>query len=180
MDLEILHFHFAYNESSIFTWNEHAKSEKIRQQYKSDPKVLFKILTPKPDFLLLILQLFEFFFYGTYVFLCSYSFSPSGIYHMPEDTSYEGCLAYIRSLPLTQLPEVFGFHDNADISKDNREAMQLLSATLLTQPQISKVGKWMIYIQDVPEFADTECITWLYVRRSNFSFWQNCIWAITF
>ncbi|XP_020300595.1 dynein heavy chain 3, axonemal isoform X2 [Pseudomyrmex gracilis] len=69
-----------------------------------------------------------------------YSFSPSGIYHMPEDTSYEGCLAYIRSLPLTQLPEVFGFHDNADISKDNREAMQLLSATLLTQPQISKVG----------------------------------------
>ncbi|XP_018046945.1 PREDICTED: dynein heavy chain 3, axonemal [Atta colombica] len=69
-----------------------------------------------------------------------YSFSPSGIYRMPEDTDYEGCLKYIRSLPINQLPEVFGLHENADIAKDNREAMQLLAGALLTQPQISGVG----------------------------------------
>ncbi|XP_012230668.2 dynein axonemal heavy chain 3 [Linepithema humile] len=74
------------------------------------------------------------------VIINKYSFSPSGIYHMPEDTDYEECLKYIRSLPINQLPEVFGLHENADIAKDNREAMQLLAGALLTQPQISGVG----------------------------------------
>ncbi|XP_025152566.1 dynein heavy chain 3, axonemal [Harpegnathos saltator] len=69
-----------------------------------------------------------------------YCFSPSGIYHLADDINYEGCLTYIRSLPINQLPEVYGLHDNADIMKDNREAMQLLNSVLLTQPQISGVG----------------------------------------
>jgi dynein heavy chain len=70
-----------------------------------------------------------------------YSFSPSGIYHLPENTDYEGCLKYIRSLPINQLPEVYGLHENADIAKDNREAVQLLIGALLIQPQIRGVGK---------------------------------------
>ncbi|XP_014215495.1 dynein heavy chain 3, axonemal [Copidosoma floridanum] len=65
-----------------------------------------------------------------------YAFSPSGIYHLPENTSYQGCMSYIRSLPLSQLPEVFGLHQNADITKDNRESMQLLSGALLAQSQL--------------------------------------------
>ncbi|KAK2580549.1 hypothetical protein KPH14_007682 [Odynerus spinipes] len=69
-----------------------------------------------------------------------YSFSPSGIYHLPEDTDYEGCVEYVRSLPINQTPEVYGLHDNADITKDNQESMQLLGDALLTQPQISGVG----------------------------------------
>ncbi|XP_015175416.1 PREDICTED: dynein heavy chain 3, axonemal [Polistes dominula] len=68
-----------------------------------------------------------------------YSFSPSGIYHLPENTDYEGCIDYIRSLPINQAPEVYGLHDNADITKDNQESMQLLADALLTQPQISGV-----------------------------------------
>lgn len=83
------------------------------------------------------------------MYLFRYSFSPSGIYHMPEDTDYEGCLKYIRSLPINQMPEVFGLHENADIAKDNREAMQLLAGALSTQPQISGVGEkytFFIYI----------------------------------
>lgn len=70
-----------------------------------------------------------------------YCFSPSGIYHLADDIDYEGCLVYIRNLPINQLPEVYGLHDNADITKDNREARQLLDSVLLTQPQISGVGK---------------------------------------
>lgn len=60
---------------------------------------------------------------------------------MPDDTDYEESLQYIRSLPINQLPEVFGLHENADIAKDNREAMQLLAGALLSQPQISGVGE---------------------------------------
>lgn len=60
---------------------------------------------------------------------------------MPEDTDHEECLKYIRSLPINQMPEVFGLHENADIAKDNREAIQLLAGALLTQPQISGIGE---------------------------------------
>ena len=34
-------------------------------------------------------------------------------------------LEYIKSLPLTEAPEVFGLHDNADVSKDNQEAREV-------------------------------------------------------
>lgn len=51
----------------------------------------------------------------------SYKFSDSGIFHMPEDTTYDGCLEYIKSLPTTPQPEVFGLHENADITKNNYE-----------------------------------------------------------
>lgn len=40
---------------------------------------------------------------------------------MPSDTSYEGCVSYVRSLPIIPMPEVFGLHENADITKDNQE-----------------------------------------------------------
>ena len=34
-------------------------------------------------------------------------------------------LEYIKSVPVAEEPEVFGLHDNADVSKDNREASEV-------------------------------------------------------
>ena len=34
-------------------------------------------------------------------------------------------LEYIKSLPIAKGPEVFGLHDNADVSKDNQEAREV-------------------------------------------------------
>lgn len=53
--------------------------------------------------------------------LFSYAFSPSGIYYVPVDTSYEGIMDYIKALPIVPQPEIFGLHENADITKDNQE-----------------------------------------------------------
>ncbi|KAF5294393.1 hypothetical protein FQR65_LT10758 [Abscondita terminalis] len=64
-----------------------------------------------------------------------YNFSPSGLYYVPTDTSNEGCINYIRTLPLIQLPEVYGLHENADITKDNQETQALFDGVLLTQIQ---------------------------------------------
>ncbi|KAF3429654.1 hypothetical protein E2986_08409 [Frieseomelitta varia] len=69
-----------------------------------------------------------------------YCFSRSCIYRLPENTDYHGCLEYIRGLPMTQQPEVFGLHENADITRDNQESLQLLKGTLLTQTHIIGVG----------------------------------------
>ncbi|XP_054015460.1 dynein axonemal heavy chain 3-like [Hylaeus anthracinus] len=69
-----------------------------------------------------------------------YCFSPSCTYRMPPSTNHQGCLEYIRSLPMDQLPEVYGLHENADITKDNQESMQLLEGALVTQTHIIGVG----------------------------------------
>ena len=72
----------------------------------------------------------------------SFTFSPSGDYYAPVDGQYESYLEYIRSLPLIPNPEVFGLHENADITKDQQETNNLFESILITLPrQASGAGK---------------------------------------
>lgn len=48
----------------------------------------------------------------------SYKFSPSGIFYAPKHTDYEGYIEYIKNLPQFPDPEVYGFHENAAITKN--------------------------------------------------------------
>jgi len=47
-----------------------------------------------------------------------YKFSPSGFYYAPRHTDLDGYIEYIKSLPTYPEPEVYGFHDNAAITKN--------------------------------------------------------------
>ncbi|GMH99793.1 hypothetical protein TrVE_jg2105 [Triparma verrucosa] len=66
-----------------------------------------------------------------------YKFSPSGVYYAPEATTMEGYKEYIESLPMTEGPEVFGLHDNANISCALSETSSLLLTALSLQPRSS-------------------------------------------
>ncbi|CCW70441.1 unnamed protein product [Phytomonas sp. Hart1] len=55
-------------------------------------------------------------------------------YYSPPFGEYGSFVSYIESLPMHQHPSIFGLHENADITKDEREARFLLDATLATQP----------------------------------------------
>ena len=59
------------------------------------------------------------------VMLC-FRFSPGGLYYAPKHGDYLCYVDYVRSLPITPHPEVFGLHENADITKDNQETHQVL------------------------------------------------------
>ncbi|KAG1961895.1 dynein heavy chain 12, axonemal [Pimephales promelas] len=67
-----------------------------------------------------------------------YSFSPSGNYHAPPKSIYEDYVEFIKNLPFNQHPEVFGMHENVDISKDLQQTKLLFDSLLLTQGGGSK------------------------------------------
>lgn len=69
-----------------------------------------------------------------------YKFSPSGKYYAPKHTEYDGYLEYINSLPLFQDPEVYGFHENAAITKNQNETNLSLETIMLTQQNSSGGG----------------------------------------
>ncbi|XP_036135820.1 dynein heavy chain 3, axonemal [Molossus molossus] len=66
-----------------------------------------------------------------------YHVAPGDTYYIPPHGSYQSYIEYIRNLPITAHPEVFGLHENADITKDNQETNQLFQGVLLTLPRQS-------------------------------------------
>lgn len=69
-----------------------------------------------------------------------YKLSSSGLYYAPPHGNYDDYISYIKSLPLIQNPEVFGMHENADISKDLAETNLLIETVILTQGRQGKSG----------------------------------------
>ncbi|XP_055941760.1 dynein axonemal heavy chain 3-like [Argiope bruennichi] len=102
----------------------------------------------------------------------NYQFSESGIYYIPDDLERKDVVEYIRSLPINPNPEVFGLHENADITKDNQETQQLLDGILLTQGRSAGAGTQtsgeMIYdlaediLRKLPPNFDIEKVIELY------------------
>lgn len=52
---------------------------------------------------------------------------------MPEEIEYDEFMAYTQSLPTIASPELFGLHNNANITKDQLETDTLLKNILRTQ-----------------------------------------------
>jgi dynein heavy chain, axonemal len=74
-------------------------------------------------------------FYTSKIVDSEYCFSPSGLYFAPEGNTLESYREYVRSLPYNEGPEVFGLHDNANISCAISETNSLLDTALSLQPR---------------------------------------------
>jgi dynein heavy chain len=92
-------------------------------------------------------------FYNPHIHEESYSFSSSGIYTLPErGGSLDSYKQFIRNLPINETPEVFGLHENADISCDIKETNALLSSALSLQPRTGG-GDGKTWDQQLSELA---------------------------
>ena len=74
-------------------------------------------------------------FYNPGILDDNYKFSPSGKYYAPENGTLENMCDYVRTLPYNEGPEVFGLHDNANISCAISETNALLQTALSLQPR---------------------------------------------
>jgi len=72
-----------------------------------------------------------------------YIFSPSGTYRCPDNVDscgVEDFRAYCDSLPLVEAPEVFGMHENANVSFQQQESDLIINIVLSIQPRESGGG----------------------------------------
>uniref|UniRef100_A0A803YQF6 Dynein axonemal heavy chain 1 n=1 Tax=Meleagris gallopavo TaxID=9103 RepID=A0A803YQF6_MELGA len=80
-------------------------------------------------------------FYKPEVLTPEFAYSESGIYkQITGAIPPQGYLQYIRSLPLNDSPELFGLHDNANITFAQKETFALLGAILQLQPKTFTLG----------------------------------------
>ncbi|EDV24937.1 uncharacterized protein TRIADDRAFT_25541, partial [Trichoplax adhaerens] len=62
-----------------------------------------------------------------------YKLSPSGIYIVLSSGNLDNYIEDIKNLPMHQQPEVFGLHENVDISRELRETKLIFESLLSTQ-----------------------------------------------
>lgn len=74
------------------------------------------------------------------VLLDKYRFSPSGTYYVPISTDLNGYKRYIEKLPDTEMPEIFGMHDNANIAFQKQESDFIINTVLGIQPRETGTG----------------------------------------
>ncbi|GCC38553.1 hypothetical protein chiPu_0017068 [Chiloscyllium punctatum] len=85
----------------------------------------------------LLLSLLSIIYNKDLIYQDKYQLAPGEIYYVPPHGPYQSYIDYLRTLPTVAHPEVFGLHENADITKDNQETNQLFDGVLLTLPRQS-------------------------------------------
>ena len=69
-----------------------------------------------------------------------YVLSSSKIYYVPAYGTLKDYTEYIQSLPNFEDPEVFGMHENANITYQNQESTKIMETVLSVQPRISSAA----------------------------------------
>ncbi|GAX80571.1 hypothetical protein CEUSTIGMA_g8008.t1 [Chlamydomonas eustigma] len=76
-------------------------------------------------------------FCGPDVLKSGYRFSPSGVYSSTDSTTLKESLEFIKAYPIAPKPEIFGLHENADITCDQNETYDMFATVLSLQPRVA-------------------------------------------
>ena len=69
-----------------------------------------------------------------------YRFSPNGIYRSIGAADKAGYMEYLNNLPVNAAPEIFGLHDNAEITCAVNETNTMFATVLSLQPRAASGG----------------------------------------
>ncbi|KAG8454285.1 hypothetical protein GDO86_000797 [Hymenochirus boettgeri] len=83
----------------------------------------------------------------------NYYYSSSGIYFSPDADSLQSFRDYIENLPLTDDPEIFGMHENANLAFQRKETSTLINTVLDVQPRSTAQGSGKSNDEIVNELA---------------------------
>ncbi|XP_073398257.1 dynein axonemal heavy chain 6 [Dendrobates tinctorius] len=83
----------------------------------------------------------------------NYVYSNSGIYFSPDADSLQYYKDYIENLPLTDDPEIFGMHENANLAFQRKETSTLINTILDVQPRSTSQGAGKSNDEIVSELA---------------------------
>lgn len=64
-----------------------------------------------------------------------YTFSESGIYYAPNFTTFDKIKEYVDNMPMQDAPEIFGLHQNANITYQQQESDKIINTILSIQPR---------------------------------------------
>lgn len=62
------------------------------------------------------------------------------IYYVPPQGNQKSYMDYVQSLPNFEDPEVFGMHENANITYQNQESTKIMETILSIQPRVSSAA----------------------------------------
>jgi len=107
-----------------------------------------------------------------------YKFSPSGTYYAPADGKIDVYRDYVESLPMNDQPEIFGLHENANITYQRAESNRAISTILSIQPRLATAAGGMTpdeivlekakgFLEQLPETLDQkEGLKELFIENS--------------
>ena len=72
-----------------------------------------------------------------------YKYTPSGLYYAPSDGPIATYRDYIDTLPINDNPEIFGLHDNANITFQAAESQRIIETILSIQPRVAQAAGGM-------------------------------------
>ena len=73
-------------------------------------------------------------FFAPNTLAADYKFSGSPVYYAPQEPTLKGFQDYIEQLPLTDEPEIFGMHENANLAFLRQETAAIIDTVLGLQP----------------------------------------------
>ena len=97
----------------------------------------------------------------------AYKFTPvSGTYFVPPEGELDEYRDYLRSLPPSEAPEVFGMHSNANIVFQLQETRRLIDNILSIQPRVTTSGTGKSGDEIVAEIsAEVQVRAWVDTRE---------------
>lgn len=79
-------------------------------------------------------------YYDPAVLSDTYTFTSTGLYKSPPEGEHGSYVEYIKSFPTAEGPDLFGMHENANLTFQHQESNKILTVVASIQPKASTGG----------------------------------------